>query len=64
MAGYRMRPFSDASLSVTHELKEVVAGIHGECELLRQAEVLNIDQLEDGTFKALVERVGLDGGPT
>lgn len=58
-----MRPYSDASLSVTDELKEVIAGIHGECEQ-RLAEVLNIGQSEDGTFSALVERIGLDRGPS
>ena len=59
----RMRPYSDASLDVTDELKEVVARIQGECEL-RMADVLNIGQLDDGTYNVLVEWVGLEGGPT
>ena len=59
----RMRPYADASLTVTEELKETVARIHGESEL-RMADVLNIGPLDDGTYNVLVEWVGLDGGPT
>lgn len=42
-------------------MKTVVALIYDECEL-RRADMLNIGQLDDGTYSGLVESVGLDGG--
>lgn len=59
----RMRPYFDASPSVTDELKEVVARIDRECEL-HVADVLNISRWDDGTFNTFVEWIGVDGGRT
>lgn len=59
----RMRPYYHPPLSATVELKDVVAHIHGECEL-RLAYLLSISQINDRTYIVLVERVGLDGGST
>ena len=57
----RMRLYSDATLNVTVELKEVAARIRFQGEL-KMEDVLDIGPLDDGTYSVLVDWQGL--GPS
>lgn len=54
-----MRPYADAVLEVTEELREVVTRIQGE--ELRMMDISNIGHFNDGSYNLLVECLGLDG---
>lgn len=59
----RMRPYANASLDMTEELKEGIARIKGEGDLL-MADMINVGQLGDGSYSRLVEWIGLQREPS